>query len=175
MSRSPTTTWHRGGCCGGSHRAGELLTLLDSDLIRRQRQALGLSERDVTKRLVVTGQVISSLERGDNHEAVQRGDAERIAYCRESLHIRDTVTGQCLECGDIKDAAEEAAELRENEPPRGDLLMADGPTGTAWQRYNSDGLWHSTTGKRAPWRLLMKADRPGARTRLVYLPPRPTE
>lgn len=93
------------------------------------------------------------------------------AYCREGLHIRHTGTGECLECGDLKDAAQESAELLEHEPPRGSVVMAAGPTGTAWQRFNNDGLWHSTTGKRAPWKTLLKADRPGARTRLIYLPP----
>ena len=33
-------------------------TLLDAELIRRQRVALGLSEREVAKRLGVTGQVV---------------------------------------------------------------------------------------------------------------------
>lgn len=97
---------------------------------------------------------------------------EALSYCSENLHVRDTVNGTCLECGDQKDPAEEAAELAANEPPRGAIVLADGPSGTAWQRFHSDGAWHSTTGKRAPWRLLMKADRPGARTRLIYLPPR---
>ena len=43
-------------------------TLLDAELIRRQRVALGLSEREVAKRLGVTGQVVASLERGRNHD-----------------------------------------------------------------------------------------------------------
>lgn len=97
---------------------------------------------------------------------------EALSYCAEHLHVRDTTTGVCLECGDQKDPAAESEELRANEPPKGSVVLASGPTGTAWQRFNNDGLWHSTTGKRAPWKTLMQSDRPGARTRLIYLPPR---
>jgi transcriptional regulator with XRE-family HTH domain len=44
--------------------------LLDAALIRTRRISLGLSERDVAKRLGVTAQVIASLERGRNHADV---------------------------------------------------------------------------------------------------------
>ena len=36
------------------------------------------------------------------------------------------------------------------EPARGSVVLTDGPTGTAWQRHNSDGLWHSTAPRAAP-------------------------
>lgn len=98
--------------------------------------------------------------------------AVSASWCAMHLHVRDTVTGACLECGDVKDPAAESAELRAHEPPPASVVLASGPTGTAWQRFASDGWWHSTTGKRASWERLMLADRPGSRTRLVYLPPR---
>lgn len=94
-----------------------------------------------------------------------------IANCLHGWHLRGWSSGVCRECGDITDPAAEHDELLINEPPAGAVMMASGPAGTAWQRLN-DGYWHSTTGKRAPWLTLMKSDRPGSRTRLVYLPPR---
>lgn len=30
------------------------------------------------------------------------------------------------------------------EPEPGSVVLCGGPHGTAWQRYRSDGLWHST-------------------------------
>lgn len=37
------------------------------------------------------------------------------------------------------------------EPPKGSIVLSDGPTGTAWQRHFSDGRWHSTTGRVRTW------------------------
>ena len=47
--------------------------LLDANLIRRRRAALGLSERDLGKRLGVTGFTINALERGANHDDLPAG------------------------------------------------------------------------------------------------------
>lgn len=33
------------------------------------------------------------------------------------------------------------------EPPHGSVIMAEGPTGTAFQRFFNDGLYHGTNGK----------------------------
>jgi hypothetical protein len=33
------------------------------------------------------------------------------------------------------------------QPPRGSVVMVSSPTGTAAQRFYSDGLWHLTTGE----------------------------
>lgn len=38
-----------------------------------------------------------------------------------------------------------------DEPPAGSIISTNGPTGTAWQRHYSDGLWHSTTGLVLDW------------------------
>jgi hypothetical protein len=40
------------------------------------------------------------------------------------------------------------------EPARGSVVMTNGLSGTAWQRFFSDGLWHSVTGQVKPWRHL---------------------
>ena len=37
------------------------------------------------------------------------------------------------------------------EPPMGSVVLAEGTTGTAWQRFYRDGLWHSTTGRVHTW------------------------
>jgi hypothetical protein len=92
---------------------------------------------------------------------------EAKAYCEEGLHIRDTTYGTCLECGEHDDQPGQ-----QPEPPRGSVVLTEGPTGTAWQRFNSDGRWHSTTGKSTPWDRLIRSDKPGGRLRVIYLPPR---
>lgn len=45
------------------------------------------------------------------------------------------------------------------EPPHGSVVLTQGPTGTAWQRHYSDGLWHSTTGKVGTWDVVVAAGR----------------
>ena len=47
--------------------------LLDADMIRRRRTALGLSERDLAKSLGVTGFTVNALERGANHDDLPAG------------------------------------------------------------------------------------------------------
>lgn len=89
------------------------------------------------------------------------------AYCAAGLHVRDT-SGVCLECGDEHDVV---GELRANQPPVAAVVLLEGPTGTAWQRLASTGIWHSTTGRRAGWSEIVKRDRPASRIRIVYLPP----
>ncbi len=42
----------------------------------------------------------------------------------------------------------------EEEPGQGSVLLTDGPEGTAWQRFVSDGHWHSVTGKVEDWETL---------------------
>lgn len=37
------------------------------------------------------------------------------------------------------------------EPPSGSVVMVQGRTGTAYQRFHSDGMWHGTTGQVLPW------------------------
>ena len=103
--------------------------------------------------------------------ALERQAEEVSPWCERNLHVRDTVTGRCRECGDVKDPAAEHYELLTHEPPPASIVLASGPSGTAWQRHARDGMWHSSTGKRAFWPTLLKSDRPGSRTRLVYLPP----
>lgn len=57
------------------------------------------------------------------------------------------------------------------QPPRGSVVLTEGPRGTAWQRFFSDGRWHSVTGKSTSWERLLRADRPGAPVLVVYTPP----
>lgn len=37
------------------------------------------------------------------------------------------------------------------EPPEGSVVLAHGTTGTAYQRFYSDGLWHGTNGRVLTW------------------------
>jgi hypothetical protein len=91
---------------------------------------------------------------------------EALAYCGQGIHVRDTITGVCLECGEPDDQPGQQLE-----PPRGAVVLTEGPTGTAWQRFNSDGRWHSTTGKNTSWERLILSDKVGGRLRVIYLPP----
>lgn len=91
----------------------------------------------------------------------------------QGFHLRDD-EGVCVECGEGPFGyAAEHTELLLHEPPPSSIIIAEGPTGTAWQRFRSDGSWHSTTGRRSTWDALMSRDRPGSRVRLVYVPPSP--
>lgn len=94
-------------------------------------------------------------------------------YCGAGIHVRDPETGVCEYCGDDLSFAEAHAQLVAHEPPRGSVVMTEGATGTAWQRHNGDGRWHSTTGKATSWARLTLSDRPGdGRLFVVYLPPK---
>ena len=43
-----------------------------------------------------------------------------------------------------------------SEPRRGSVVLTDGEFGTAWQRYFSDGRWHSVRGGAPrPWGYLL--------------------
>lgn len=94
-----------------------------------------------------------------------------MTYCDQGVHVRDPLTGVCEYCMDDKPFGAAHDELVENEPPRGSVVMTEGATGTAWQRFFNDGRWHSTTGKTASWSRLVLNDRPAARLQVVYLPP----
>lgn len=41
------------------------------------------------------------------------------------------------------------------EPPTGSVVLANGPRGTAYQRYHSDGLWHCASGHFCAWDVLL--------------------
>ena len=59
------------------------------------------------------------------------------------------------------------------EPPHGSILIIESTSGTAVQRFYSDGLYHSTTGRVVTYADLFR--RPGRRPRpvyLVYIPPK---
>lgn len=101
-----------------------------------------------------------------------RAVTEDERYCAEGFHVRDPLTETCLECGDEKTWEQANAELVVKQPPRGTIVLAQGSSGTAWQRFYGDGRWHSTTGKSTTWDKLVLSDRVGAPTRIVYLPPR---
>lgn len=48
------------------------------------------------------------------------------------------------------------------ELPRGSVVLVEGPSGTAYQRQHSTGVWHSAT-RVATWsELQSRTDRPGA-------------
>ena len=38
-----------------------------------------------------------------------------------------------------------------SEPVHGSVILTSGLTGTAWQRFYSDGRWHSVTGHVLSW------------------------
>lgn len=89
----------------------------------------------------------------------------------QGFHLRDPEDGYCLECdGPPLGFPAEHAELLYNEPPECSIVLAEGGKGTAWQRFRSDGIWHSTTTRRSTWEALMSKDRPGSRVRLIYVP-----
>lgn len=54
-----------------------------------------------------------------------------------------------------------------DEPEVGSVIMLHGPSGTAWQRLRSDGLWHSVTGEVADWDGVLAAA--GTRSPIVIL------
>lgn len=53
--------------------------LLDTDVIRRRRMELGLSQRAVARRLAVTSLTIARIESGDNHHALTLLQLHRLA------------------------------------------------------------------------------------------------
>lgn len=53
--------------------------LLDTDLIRRRRMELGLSQRAVARRLAVTSLTVARIESGDNHHALTLLQLHRLA------------------------------------------------------------------------------------------------
>jgi transcriptional regulator with XRE-family HTH domain len=55
------------------------MTLLDHELVRTERTALGISERDAAKQLGVTTSVIRALEAGTNHKDLPLGFIHRLA------------------------------------------------------------------------------------------------
>lgn len=50
---------------------------------------------------------------------------------------------------------------------RGSVVLTEGPGGTAWQRLNATGVWHSASQVRTWDELQAKTDRPGAFPLLV--------
>lgn len=89
----------------------------------------------------------------------------------QGFHLRDPIDGFCLECGDEeKSFTQGHLELLSREPPACSIVLAEGPVGTAWQRFRSDGSWHSVTTRRATWEALVSRDRPASRIRIVYVP-----
>jgi hypothetical protein len=55
------------------------------------------------------------------------------------------------------------------EPPRGSVVLTEGPQGTAWQRFRSDGRWHSVTGKNTSWERLLRSDTPDSPLLVIYV------
>lgn len=51
-------------------------------------------------------------------------------------------------------------EDQSHEPHPASVVLVNGPTGTAWQRYFSDGLWHSVRGGRGrTWTEMLERQR----------------
>jgi hypothetical protein len=48
----------------------------------------------------------------------------------------------------------------EEEPTRGSVVMVYGPSGTAFQRFFSDGQWHGTNGEVCSWGGSCRSRRP---------------
>ena len=99
-------------------RPAEVGTLLNAALARRQRLSLGLSERDVAKRLGVSGQVISNLERGLNHD-----ELTAALVCALASLLALPVTG--LFTDDPTPGARQAGRSDDAAPPDSD---DDGPS-----------------------------------------------
>lgn len=56
----------------------------------------------------------------------------------------------------ITDERGKALVHNRTEPEPGSIALTNGETGTCWQRFASDGLWHSTRGGRArDWRWML--------------------
>lgn len=53
------------------------------------------------------------------------------------------------------------------EPPPCSIVVQHGAKGTAWQRFVSDGMWHSTTGDVLAWPTLFMFN---TRVHIVYVP-----
>jgi hypothetical protein len=51
----------------------------------------------------------------------------------------------------------------EEEPTRGSVVMVYGPSGTAFQRFFSDGQWHGTNGEVCSWGRIMQVEKAGNR------------
>jgi hypothetical protein len=53
------------------------------------------------------------------------------------------------------------------QPPFGSVVLLHGTSGTAWQRFHSDGLWHSTQGGQPlGWKRLLELCPP---SRIVHI------
>lgn len=57
------------------------------------------------------------------------------------------------------------------EPTPGSIVLAYGPTGTAYQRFHSDGLYHGTTGKVLTYDQLLMLDFDDRPLLVVYAAP----
>lgn len=44
------------------------------------------------------------------------------------------------------------------EPPAGSIVLVQGRTGTAFQHFHSDHLWHGATGRVVTWEELVKRE-----------------
>lgn len=92
------------------------------------------------------------------------------------FHLYDvTEAGQefisCVECGTQRTEGQILTELARYEPPIGSVVMVEGPSGTAWQRFYASGNWKSMHGHGAVWDAVLGRSRPGSRVWLVYVPP----
>lgn len=54
------------------------------------------------------------------------------------------------------------------EPSHGSVLLTQGPTGTAFQRFFSDGLYHGTNGKVLTYAELLEQNRGTQRLLLIH-------
>jgi len=57
--------------------------------------------------------------------------------------------------GKLKDQM--MGDIPEIEPIEGSVVMAHGKTGTAFQRWHSDGEWHGTNGLTVSWQNLQES------------------
>lgn len=69
-------------------------------------------------------------------------------------HVNDEV--QIQRANSIWDDEVRGEYLWTNEPPRGSVVLAFGLTGTAYQRWYSDGLWHGSNGRVSTWHELIQ-------------------
>lgn len=90
------------------------------------------------------------------------------------LHVREATDPLvCVDCGDVAESeAHIAFSLFQHQPRPGSVVLAEGPSGTAWQRMHAAPQnWRSVTGRGSTWARLMEASRPGSPVILVYVAP----
>lgn len=119
-------------------------------------------------------QVAYSQRRKTRHLSPDGPAGVGVSLCGAAVFVTEGVWDEhrhnvCARCVQIASTAhlpkDPPPPIAEAEPLPGSVVMAEGISGTAFQRHFSDGLWHSTTGRVRTWQELVDAEiewkRPG--------------